>query len=75
MGTQWCYPDGIKIYNENMKILNDKDPEFSFSTSALDELAEKSIPVDEIGQLDLLYSFVFTDIDLKRRYCTCLTFH
>ena len=26
----WAYPDGIKIYNNRLQILNDSEPEFSF---------------------------------------------
>jgi|JI6StandDraft_1071083.scaffolds.fasta_scaffold15735_2 hypothetical protein len=71
---QWCYPDGIKIYDENMHILNDNSPEFSFVSSALEELGDRSQQPDEISRRDLIYSFVLTDND-RRRYCTCLTFH
>ena len=27
----WAYPDGIQIYNEHYEILNDPEPEYSFT--------------------------------------------
>lgn len=26
----WAYPDGIKIYNNRLEVINDKEPEHSF---------------------------------------------
>lgn len=64
----WAYPDGIKIYNNRLQILNDSEPEYSFfeADDLLTSNVSKSKPPEYI------YSFVLTDYDLNRTYCTCI---
>jgi hypothetical protein len=26
----WAFPDGIKIYDHNLQVVNDEQPEYSF---------------------------------------------
>ena len=67
----WAYPDGIKIYDHLSQIINDPEPDFSFNmipNAKGDRLPGSSPP-------DYIYSFVLTDYELNRTYCTCLSWN
>ena len=68
----WAFPDGIKIYDHNLQIINDKEPEFSFG-----EAQRVSSPGDENNEkpADFTYSFVHTDYSLNRTFFSALCFH
>lgn len=68
----WAYPDGIKIYDNHLHILNDSEPEFTFfenSDILVSETSSTKFPPE------YLYSFVLTDYSLNRTYCTCLVWN
>lgn len=68
---------GIKIYDSNYQIINDPEPEFSFTGNNVINLQKvlKINDEDNKEPLDTFYSFVLTDYELNRTYCTCLVFN
>jgi len=66
--------DGFKIYDEKLKVLNDEDEEE-------EEAGKKKIfEMESNGKEDIrkenkVYSFVMTDANYCKRYCTTLLFH
>jgi hypothetical protein len=71
--AMWAYPDGIKIFDQHLRVVNDDEPEYSFGKEH-----EVRVTVDmgiNEQPADLIYSFVHTDYSLDRTYYTALLWH
>lgn len=65
--------DGFKIYDEKLRVLNKEE-------EVVPEGKRKSVEIEDSGNDDIktktkIYSFVMTDQDYCKRYCTTLLFH
>lgn len=68
----WAYPDGIKIYDHNLTVINDHEPENSFGK---DHILNLSSSEKKSQPSDYFYSFVHTDYSLNRTYFTAICWH
>jgi hypothetical protein len=73
----WAYPDGIKIYDNRLKIINDPEPEESFGKEHKISVYSSEIIQGHVTERpnDFIYSFVHTDYGLNRTYFTALCWH
>lgn len=73
----WAYPDGIKIYDNRLKIINDSQPEQSFGDQQKIAIYSTEIIQGNVMERpdDYIYSFVHTDYSLNRKYFTALCWH
>ena len=66
--------DGFKIYDENKRMIFWDQGEVELDSTATD--ANKSEDLRPKSDLrELIYSFVMTDGDSNRRYCSSLLFY
>lgn len=73
----WAYPDGIKIYDNRLKVINDPEPEESFGPEHKVSVYSTEIIQGHVTERpgDFLYSFVHTNYGLDRTYFTALCWH
>ena len=73
----WAYPDGIKIYDNRLKVINDPEPEESFGSEHKVSVYSTEIIQGHVTERpdDFLYSFVHTNYGLDRTYFTALCWH
>ena len=70
----WAYPDGLKIYDNRFKVINDTEPEYSFGEHhKVGVFGDKNSRSE--GPQDYVYSFVHTDYGLNRTYYSALCWH
>lgn len=67
----WAYPDGIKVYDHNLNVINDSEPDFSFGESHAVGLGGET----DDQPPNYIYSFVHTDYSLNRTYFSALCWH
>lgn len=73
----WAYPDGIKIYDNRLKVINDPEPEESFGPEHKVSVYSSELIQGHVTERpdDFLYSFVHTNYGLDRTYFTALCWH
>ena len=69
----WAYPDGIKVYDHRLNIINDNQPEESFGKEHWIKVCIEANTRDK--PMDFSYSFVHTDYSLNRIYFSSLCWH
>ncbi|EAR90388.3 DENN (AEX-3) domain protein (macronuclear) [Tetrahymena thermophila SB210] len=69
----FLFPDGLKIYDDNLNVMNDPQPLDTFKLES--QHCKQYEKINKIHQKDLIFHFVTTDGDSTKRYCTALIFH
>jgi uDENN domain len=73
---KWTFPSGFKIYDENFKTLNvtEEEPAEKSKEKSKNKQAEE-VPLDPTSEKNEMFSFVMTDGNYQKRYCTTLLIH
>lgn len=70
---QFLFPDGLKIYDDKLNVMNDPNPLDTFKLET--QFCKQYAKINPIHSKDLIFHFVTTDGDSTKRYCTALIFH